>query len=251
MVIFHLKSRRYFLKEQLYALLMLQEIDGEILKEKKKQKKLPARIQEIEDVIKKIENKYQSKKDQSKELQLKIKRKEIDASSVEAKIQKRQDELYGGKISDIKELKQLQKVIESLKKDRDKVEEDLLIVMDQEDTIKRELSEIEKELVQAKKQLEERQKEVSQQEQKIKQCIEEKNKKRAEITDKITSGELMKRYNMLWNDKEGQVVAEIEGPTCSGCNLSLPSDIIYHLQKNHDLLITCPNCNRILIWKQR
>ena len=239
------------MREQLYALLILQEIDDEILKEKKKQKKLPARIREIEDTIRNIEKAYQNKKDHAKELQLKIKRKEIDASSVEAKIGKRQDELYGGKISDIKELKQLQKVIELLKKDRDKVEEDLLIVMDQEDTVKRELSEIEKELAQAKKQLEERQKEVRQQEQKIKQRIEEKNKKRAEITDKINSDELMKRYNMLWNEKEGQVVAEIEGPTCSGCNLSLPSDIIYHLQKNNGLLITCPNCNRILIWKDR
>lgn len=238
------------MREQLYTLLLLQEIDRDIVREKKRQKKLPARIQEIDNAKVKIEKITRDIKESLKELRLKIKRKEIDVKEVNTKIEKHQNELYGGKISDIKELKQLQKVIELLKKDRDKIEEALLVLMDEEDDFKKDLSEAEKELAMLDEQLQQRQKQVNQQDKEIKIMIEEKQKKRTEIVHRINDRELIDRYNMLWSEKEGEVVVEIDGSTCSGCNLSLPSDIIYHLQRD-DMLITCPNCNRILIWKDR
>jgi len=238
------------LREQIYKLLKLQEIDREILNEEKKQKRLPAQINKAKEVITNIEKSYQEKKEVLKEIQIKARRKEIDASTIESKIKKHQDELYGGKISDIKELKQLQRVIESLNKDRDNVEEELLVIMDKEDEVKNEITEIEKELSKAKELLKQKSSKVSRQQELIQAKIQEKKKKRAEITDRIKDNKLMKQYELLWKDKDGQVVVEIDGITCSGCNLSLPSDIIYHLQKKDDLLITCPNCNRILIWKE-
>lgn len=238
------------MREQLYALLLLQEIDGEILNEEKKQKRLPVRIHETKNLIQSIEQKYQGKKESLRKLQLKIKRRDMDAKAIEGKIEKHQNELYGGKISDIKELKQLQKVIETLKKERDIVEEDLLVLMDEEDNLKIDLSEIEKERLQASNLLELRKKEVNQQEKVIKEYIEKKSKEREEISSQINDARLIERYNMLWNEKDGQVVVEVDGSICSGCNLSLPSDIIYHLQRE-GLLITCPNCNRILLWKEK
>jgi len=238
------------LREQLYTLLLLQDIDRDIVREEKRQKKLPARIKEIDNAKAEIEKITLDKKESLKELRSKIKRKEIDVKEVNTKIEKHQNELYGGKTSDIKELKQLQKVIELFKKDRDKIEEDLLVLMDEEDDFKIDLNEAEKELVKLDEQLQRRKKEVNQQDKEIKIMIEEKQKKRTEIVDKINDRELIDRYNMLWGEKEGEVIVEIEGTICSGCNLSLPSDIIYHLQRD-DMLITCPNCNRILVWKER
>ena len=173
------------MREQLYTLLLLQEIDRDIVREEKRQKKLPARIQEINHAKAKIEKITRDKKESLKELRLKIKRKEIDVKEVNTKIEKHQKELYGGKISDIKELKQLQKVIELAKKDRDKIEEGLLVLMDEEDDFKKDLSEAEKELAKLDEQLQRRQKEVNQQDKEIKKIIEEKQKNRTEIVHKI------------------------------------------------------------------
>lgn len=238
------------MREQIYVLLKLQEIDSEIEDEERKQKRLPDRIREIGDIIENIEKKYQQKKENLKEQLVRMKRKEIDAKTINAKIDKHQDELYGGKINEIKELKQLQRVIETLKDERDRVEEDLLIFMEEEDNLKADLHEIEKELSQAKDRLENTKKEVDQQKKTINENIEQEKKKRAEIISKITNPGLLERYKLLWTEKEGKVVVEIEESTCSGCNLSLPSDIIYHLQRD-DRLITCPNCNRILVWNKK
>jgi len=214
------------LREQLYILLLLQEIDKDIVREEKRQKKLPARIHEIETIKVNIERKVNAKKENLKELQSRIKRKEMDARSITTKIEKHQDELYGGKISDIKELKQLQKAIELLIENRDDIEEDLLVLMDKEDEIKANLKKADEELSKVNYQLEQKKEEVNQLETEIKKRIEQKREKRKEIANRITNSDLLKRYNILWKEKEGEVVVEVDGPTCGGCNLSLPSDII-------------------------
>lgn len=237
------------MREQLYSLMLLQKIDNEIAKENTRCISLPVRIREKERQIANLEKKRQQEKNVLKEVQIRLKRKEIDSKALNDKIEKNKNELYGGKISDIKELKQLQKVIESLQVDLDKVEEDLLIIMDEEDSIKLRISKIERELSELKEQLKEIQRQVEQEENTIQQYIRKKERERKEIADQINDNSLMDRYLMLWNEKRGEAIVEIEGPICAGCNLSLPSDIIYHLQKD-DCLIICPNCNRILIWKE-
>ena len=238
------------MKEQIYTLLLLQEIDRDIVREENKQKKLPAKIHEIENIKASIEQKLNVEKENLKELQSKIKRKEMDAKALSTKIEKHQNELYGGKTSDIKELKQLQKAIELLKEDRDDIEEELLVLMDEEDYIKLNLNKANEELTKANYQLQQKKEEVDRLEIEIIKNIEDKRHQRTGMADRISDNDLLKRYHMLWDEKEGEVVVEIDGQTCNGCNLSLPSDIIYHLQKD-DMLITCPNCNRILVWKDR
>jgi len=237
------------LKEQLSALLSLQKLDNEIAEENARCNRLPERIQEKERQITNLEKKYQDEKDALKELQLRIKRREIDAKAVNDKIDKHRNELYGGKISDIKELKQLQKVIESLQGDCDKVEEDLLLLMEQEDAFRFKITKMEKELAESKAQLTEIKYQMEAEEDRIQQYIEKKRQEREKIAGKISDRVLMNRYLILWPEKNGEAIVEIEGSACSGCNLSLPSDILYHLQRGERLII-CPNCNRILVWKE-
>ncbi len=236
------------LKEQLYALLLLQKIDNEIAIEDSKRRCLPDRIRGKEEQIANLENKYQQESNGLKDLQLRIKRREMDAKAIIDKIEKNKNELYGGKISEIKELKQLQKVIETLQEEQDKIEEDLLILMDEEDNIKLKRRVLEKEISELKEQLSEIKKQVEQEDSVIKQLIEQKEIEKKEVVKQINDQSLVDRYNILWSDKNGEAIVEINGTICSGCNLSLPSDIIYHLQKD-DCLIICPNCNRILVWK--
>lgn len=236
------------MKEQLYALLLLQKIDNEIAEEEARRKKLPENIKVKEDQIERLEKNYLQEKNSLKELQLKIKKKEMDAKAINDKIEKNKNELYGGKISDIKELKQIQKVIENFKNDQDRIEEDLLILMDKEDELKVKIIEVEKDISNLKTLLVEIGKNVEDEDQAIQQFIKDKEIEKTEIIIQINNQDLVDRYYQLWEDKNGEAIVEIDSSTCSGCNLSLPSDIIYHLQKD-DSLIICPNCNRILVWK--
>jgi len=44
-------------------------------------------------------------------------------------------------------------------------------------------------------------------------------------------------------------VVEARGESCSGCFMSIPPQIFVNVKKNTEI-ITCPNCHRILYFKE-
>jgi len=102
-------------EEQYNILLELQKIDIDIDKEEKKKRSLPLMIEGITKKIQGLKDSLKNKNENYKNLQIKLKRKELDLAEKSNKINKHQEDLYGGKISDIKELKQIQKVIAKYK----------------------------------------------------------------------------------------------------------------------------------------
>ena len=49
--------------------------------------------------------------------------------------------------------------------------------------------------------------------------------------------------------RAGVVVVEARGESCSGCFMSIPPQIFVNVKKNAEI-ITCPNCQRILYYKE-
>jgi len=72
--------------------------------------------------------------------------------------------------------------------------------------------------------------------------------KRKALIGEIEDIRFFKQYELLRKDKGGNVILEIDNTICPGCYLDLPSDVIYHLKRDQSMVI-CPNCSRILIWK--
>ena len=60
---------------------------------------------------------------------------------------------------------------------------------------------------------------------------------------------VMRRYNLLREQRRGLAVAEARGGSCLGCNMNLPPQLFNSLFRGDDL-ITCPHCQRILILRQ-
>ncbi len=51
------------------------------------------------------------------------------------------------------------------------------------------------------------------------------------------------------NTKAGIAIAEARAESCSGCYMSIPPQVYVNVKKNESI-ITCPNCNRILYYKE-
>ncbi len=81
--------------------------------------------------------------------------------------------------------------------------------------------------------------------------ILEHAKKKKKISSIPTNpvGQIKEVRKLLKKDKGGKSIIKVNSSICSGCQLDLPSDIIYQLKKGQ-IIITCPNCNRILVWKE-
>jgi len=237
------------LKEQLEILLELQRIDNSIEEEEKKGRELPLKLERIKQEIVELQNYLESKKKIVKDLQIKLSRKELDLSEKSNKIMKHQEDLYGGKITDIKELRQLQSIIETYKEEKRSIEDNLLDLMVEIEDSKKEVDALEEKLFKQKEYLNKCQQEIDLSIAQIKERINYNCDLRKKILEKITDSHLLNEYELLKRVKEGSAIIEVNEPICPGCYLNLPSDTVYQLKKA-EIVITCPNCNRILVWKE-
>jgi predicted nucleic acid-binding Zn-ribbon protein len=236
------------IEEQYDMLLALQKIDNIIYEEEKKKRSLPLMIEEIINKIQELKNSLKNKNENYKNLQIKLKRKELDLAEKSNKINKHQEDLYGGKISDIKELKQIQKVIANYNEEKNGIEEEILDLMEEMEDLNKSIYNLDEDLKCKDKDLKKCKEKIDLVILAIEKKTNSLNEKRGEILSKITDGHLLKEYELLRKEKGGKVIVEVNGSICPGCYLDLPSDAIYQLEKNRKVII-CPNCSRILIWK--
>ena len=236
------------IEEQYDILIELQKIDIDIDKEEKKKRSLPLMIEEITKEIQGLKGSLKNKNEDYKNLQIKLKRKELDLAEKSNKINKHQEDLYGGKISDIKELKQIQKVIANYQEEKDSIEEDVLDLMEEMEDLDKSIGHLDEDLKVKEKEFKKRKEEMDLSSLLIEKNMNSLNIKREEILNKITDNRLLKEYELLRKEKGGKAIMEVDGSICPGCYLDLPSDVIYQLKKNRKIII-CPNCSRILIWK--
>jgi len=60
---------------------------------------------------------------------------------------------------------------------------------------------------------------------------------------------LLAQYQNLLASKGGVAMAEARNEACSGCYMSIPPQVFVNVKKNESI-ITCPNCGRILFFKE-
>jgi predicted nucleic acid-binding Zn-ribbon protein len=236
------------IEERYDWLLELQKIDIDIDEEEKKKRNLPLMIEGINKEIQGLKDSLKNKNENYKNLQIKLKRIELDLTEKSNKISKHQEDLYGGKITDIKELKQIQKVIAHYKKDKDSIEEKILDLMEEMEDINKSINNFSENLKEKEKQFKKRKEEIDSAMLVIENNINSLNINRKGILSKLTDARLLKEYERLRKEKGGNAIIKVDGSVCPGCYLDLPSDAIYQLKKNRKMII-CPNCSRILIWK--
>jgi len=234
--------------EEYAILLELQKYDIDIDEEEKKKKNLPFLIEGVVKEIEEMKDRLNNRNINYKNLQIKLKRKELDLVEKSNKISKHQEDLYGGKISDIKELKQIQKVIANYKEEKDSIEEELLNLMEEAEDLDKLIRDIDRNLKIKDKEFIKSKEEIDLKRSSIEKNLHSLKVKRKEILSKIHNDRLLKEYELIRKEKGGKAIIEVDGSICPGCYLDLPSDVIYQLEKNRKIVI-CPNCSRILIWK--
>jgi len=236
------------IEEEYTILLELQKFDIDIDEEEKKKRSLPFIIEVIRKEIEELKDSLKNKNVIYKNLQINLKRKELDLAEKTNKINKHQEDLYGGKISDIKELKQIQNVVANYKEEKNSIEEDILDLMEEIEDLDKSIGHINEDLKVKEKEFKKSKEKIELERLLIEKNMNSLNLKRKEILSKITNDRLLKEYELIRKEKGGKAIIEVDGSICPGCYLDLPSDVIYQLEKNRKIVI-CPNCSRILIWK--
>ncbi|MCX7794024.1 MAG: C4-type zinc ribbon domain-containing protein [Thermodesulfovibrionales bacterium] len=231
---------------RLQKLIELQELDHTILQRTKEvETDIPAGISDISAQSEKIQKETEKARQRLAELEKKKKQKERELDDVEEKIKKLKARTP--EIKTNKEYQALLSEIEGAEKEKLKIEDEILNLMELTEEVKIELRTQEAELKKKEAELEKRKKELLLLKEEKEKNLDELRHKRSVLVGEIDPGDY-ELYMSLLEKGKGLAVTVAVDSICQGCYLNIPPQLYVEIKKN-DRLIQCPQCKRILYWK--
>jgi hypothetical protein len=171
--------------------------------------------------------------------------KELNLKSVEAKTKTYRDKLYAGKVTNPKELSSIEKEIDMLGRQKDKLEERILELMDIVKDCKTTAASAES----AMKQREDELAAVIAKSRKENALLVAKIKELLPLREQAVVAVdpiLMKRYEAARVRGGGVVVSKVEDDDCTACHMQIGVGLMRELKAGKEIL-TCDNCGRMLL----
>ncbi|MFH1032513.1 MAG: C4-type zinc ribbon domain-containing protein [Chloroflexota bacterium] len=223
---------------QLYE---LQEIDLELETSEQANSQLTSQLGESE-VLTNARQKLARERQHLEELKKEQRSIEWEIDDISGKLKAGEKDLYGGRITNSKELASLQHEMSGFKIRRSQLEDKELALMEQVDIAT-------KEITKQNKEVEALEAEDGEQHQKLRAALEQVNiakasleKSREELVADIDP-QALAVYNQLKKQK-GTAVAKVEQGICRGCRISLPRGELQAARGEG--LVRCNSCGRIL-----
>ncbi len=232
--------------EQLNLLIQLQEIDGKLRALDEQKKRLPealtglesrraANQADLEKVKENLRSAQKNKRDRDKDL-------ESGALKVE-KLKARTPDIKTNK-----EYQALLKEIETAQQENKAIEDDILVLMEKIDAASVAIGTAEERARKEEAAIQVEQQDLEASLRKLGEELEAVEQLRRELVSQILP-EAISQYQKLFATKNGVALAEARGEACSGCYMSIPPQVFVNVKKN-DSIITCPQCGRILYYKE-
>jgi hypothetical protein len=170
--------------------------------------------------------------------------RELEAKGLDQKIKELNDRLYGGRITNPKELDGYAKDLEMHKRNRSLLDDKLLELMDAVD--------------QTKKRVDEQSLAFKQIEDKRASELEHLTRERESLTTRLTqlaaereatrasiAAEVLRTYDKLLLTKAGRAVAQLKREACGVCGVGVPTGLINRVRTGEEMIF-CSSCGRIL-----
>ena len=168
----------------------------------------------------------------------------LDAESTRTKVNELESRLYGGTITNVREMEGFQQEASYLREQLQGLDERLLETMVALDEAQKRL----KTLKEASRQMDERwgaeQGELRDELESLRAKVVELEGRRAGLASQV-SGQDMRLYEQLRVSKRGQAVAKVERGMCRGCSMALPTHQLQRARTGKEPVL-CSSCGRIL-----
>lgn len=228
-------------------LVKLQEQDATLEQLRRRICEGPQRIKEIEGKVDILAGNLEAGKNRILEIQKRQRQLEAEVEDGAGQIGKSKSRLLT--IKSNKEYQAILKEIEDTERGNAEKEDAILGLMEEIEALNEELQHRGKELSAVRSRYEEEKRTVDREVRQAQGEVADMEKHRQDTAGAIDSG-LLARYEHLRVRLGGRAVAHVENTTCSGCHLNIPPQMYNELQRR-DSLKHCPNCDRIIYWKDR
>ncbi len=232
------------MKEQLQLLYQLQQIDTQIQADQNELARIDdggaaqQRLGEEEQLSEQMQEDFAT-------TQARLHDKELQLQGIEDEREAKWSRAYGGRVSDPKELQALDQKIAELDRRRDRLEEEILRLMDE---VEDKQQAVDQKAGEVKYLREERQQIVDYYHNRTEQLnaeLESLHQRRPQLCEQIPTS-LLDRYDQIREKSNNLAVVVVGDGTCGGCHTSVPNNYVSMLH-NPSELIRCENCRRILV----
>ncbi|MCU0595361.1 MAG: C4-type zinc ribbon domain-containing protein [Desulfobacterota bacterium] len=204
----------------------------------------PRRIAEIEQEYTRFEQALLTRKaesDHARKMRRSLEQSIADLENRIARCKIRMNEVKTNK-----EYQAILREIDDFKAEIRRKEDEALEVMEQIDTLSKEVQTLETEAATHKIRMEADRKVLQEEADRLKERLDQFDALAAEIRAKIDPN-LLKRCDSLLSRQAGIAVAPVEGGTCQVCHLNIPPQKFIELQRD-EAIMQCPHCHRFLFW---
>jgi hypothetical protein len=175
-------------------------------------------------------------------------RKKLERELAEGEARLRNKRMRQNMIRNDKELQALTHEVDSLKENNQRIEGELLVMMESAGPRLTKIKELSETLSQSRTELAAGEKEIAGQVGEIEAQIAQQRREREKLAKEIEPS-LVSRYDIIFARRQGVAVAVAKQGTCQGCMRRLPPQLYNEIQK-HLQIHFCPACQRILFYEE-
>ncbi len=223
-------------------LYQLQKLDETIRAQQQRLAQIQAQLGESE-ALKTARRELEEAQKELQRLERLQRQQELELETLSEKLTTEEERLYGGRVTNPKELAGLQKEVRYLKEGRSQLEDKLLETMMAREEVAGQVAQKQAQLAAVQATWETEQSDLMQEKEELEAALEEAMRRRNELVQQIPAHALS-TYEHLQRTK-GIAVAPVESDMCTGCRVTLSAVDRQRVTGND--LVLCSNCGRILV----
>jgi predicted nucleic acid-binding Zn-ribbon protein len=229
---------------QFVLLMELQRLDKQLRTLYAEQQYLPQRLQPYETLYTATQQSLMHLQEDSVRSERQRRALERELDDLQTHLRKTQSKLHEVKTN--KEYSAVLAEIDTGKQRIAALEDQVLDLMELTEQHRYNYREQEQRLAEAKHELEDQNQRVQQDQQALSERITVEEAKRQRLIGDLDA-QLYAMYQRLAALRDGQAVVYVQEGTCGGCYLKVQPQLISEIRRQ-DKLITCPHCQRMLLW---
>jgi uncharacterized protein len=233
------------LPEKLARLIDLQLIDRELRQFNELLSSITERVELLRDETDKAQAALEALTREQSEAEAVRKRMERELAEGEARIRNKRMRL--NLVRNDKELQALGLEVDALKENNQRLEAEILIQMEAAEQRSRQIAEWRGTIEEKTAALGAAEQDVAGRAGELRDTIAKRRTEREKLAAAI-DGDLLRRYEMIFERRGGMAVAEAKAGTCQGCRRRIPPQLYNQVQKRGEIHF-CPNCQRILYFE--
>jgi len=235
------------LKKKIILLVEIQHVNSEMDRLSGRRKDLPLKQEELGKELQRERSRFEDAQTRLQDAQKAHREKEDLLRRGVEQVKRTKERLL--EVKNNKEYQAMLKEIETQEGKNSKIEDEVIMLLDEIDRVKVQLKAGEKEFAAFQSEYEGKRKSM---EEEVKAIERELARSSARLDDarKRVDASLLKKYETIRSRRNGRAVVPVWKEVCGGCHMNIPPQMYNDLQRFEEIM-QCPYCGRIIYWEDR